>query len=53
VTTGTLLNATPVGGQLNDIMLNDGVEPALRGSASPQDALDTANQSAQDAIDGF
>lgn len=47
------IGKSPVGGQLNDIMLNDGVEPALRGSASPQDALDTANQSAQDAIDGF
>ena len=47
------IGKSPVGGQLNDIMLNDGVEPALRGSASPQEALDTADQNAQDAIDMF
>jgi ABC-type glycerol-3-phosphate transport system substrate-binding protein len=34
-------------------MLADGIKPALSGSATPQDALDTANQNAQDAIDSF
>ncbi|MDP8907911.1 MAG: ABC transporter substrate-binding protein [Chloroflexota bacterium] len=47
------VGGSPVAGQLIDILLNEGVEPALRGSSSPQDALDTANQSAQDAIDSF
>ncbi len=44
---------SPVAGQLDDIMQNEGVEPALRGQSSPQDALATADQSAQDAIDSF
>lgn len=44
---------SPVAGQLEDIMLADGIKPALSGSASPQDALDSANQNAQDAIDSF
>lgn len=47
------LYRSPVGGQLEDIMLADGIKPALSGSASPQDALDQANQNAQDAIDMF
>jgi ABC-type glycerol-3-phosphate transport system substrate-binding protein len=47
------VGGSPVAGQLIDIITNEGVEPALRGSASPQDALDEANQSAQDAIDSF
>ncbi|MBA2278389.1 MAG: extracellular solute-binding protein [Chloroflexia bacterium] len=47
------VGSSPVAGQLIDIILNEGVEPALRKSSSPQDALDTANQSAQDAIDSF
>jgi ABC-type glycerol-3-phosphate transport system substrate-binding protein len=34
-------------------MADEGVEPALRGEMSAQDALDQANQSAQDAIDSF
>ena len=45
------VGGSPVAGQLIDTILNDGIEPALRGSSSPQDALDTANQNAQDAID--
>lgn len=43
---------SPVAGQLDDIMQQDGVEPALRGT-DPAEALETANQNAQDAIDGF
>lgn len=41
---------SPVAGQLEDIMAKDGVEPALRGTAA-SDALASANQNAQDAID--
>lgn len=44
--------ASPVAGQLEDIMANDGVDPALRGTAA-QEALETANQNAQDAIDSL
>jgi ABC-type glycerol-3-phosphate transport system substrate-binding protein len=44
---------SPVAGQLEDIMLADGIKPALGGGTSPQDALDTANQNAQDAIDSM
>ena len=44
---------SPVAGQLDDIMQNEGVEPALRGEVTVQEALDEANQSAQDAIDSF
>lgn len=47
------LYRSPVGGQLEDIMLADAIKPALAGSASAQDALDNANQNAQDAIDMF
>jgi multiple sugar transport system substrate-binding protein len=47
------ISKSPVAGQLEDVMLADGIKPALSGSASPQDALDTANQNAQDAIDSF
>ncbi len=47
------ISKSPVAGQLEDIMLADGIKPALSGSATPQDALDTANQNAQDAIDSF
>jgi len=42
---------SPVAGQIDDIMQNEGVEPALRGEVTVQEALDAANQSAQDAID--
>lgn len=44
---------SPVAGQLDDIMQNEGVEPALRGEVTVKEALDDANQSAQDAIDSF
>ena len=44
---------SPVAGQLDEIMQNEGVEPALRGSAPAEDALEEANTSAQDAIDSF
>lgn len=47
------LYRSPVGGQLEDIMLEEAIKPTMSGSASAQDALDTANQSAQDAIDMF
>ncbi len=47
------IGKSPVAGQLEDVMANDGVEPALSGDMSAQDALDQANQSAQDAIDSF
>jgi multiple sugar transport system substrate-binding protein len=43
---------SPVAGQLDDLMANEGVDPALRGT-DPGDALDTANQDAQDAIDSM
>ncbi len=44
---------SPVAGQLDDLMQNEAVEPALRGQSSAEEALTTANQSAQDAIDSF
>jgi multiple sugar transport system substrate-binding protein len=47
------IGKSPVAGQLEDIMAAEGVEPAMRGEASAQEALDQANQSAQDAIDSF
>lgn len=47
------LYRSPVGGQLDQILLNDGIKPAFGGSASPQDALDTANENAQAEIDNF
>ena len=47
------LYRSPVGGQLDQILLNDGIKPAFEGSGEPQDTLDTANQNAQDAIDNF
>jgi len=47
------IGKSPVAGQLEDIMADEGVSPALRGQSSAQDALDTANDSAQDAIDSF
>jgi ABC-type glycerol-3-phosphate transport system substrate-binding protein len=43
---------SPVAGQLEDIMAADGVEAALRGEDAG-DALETANQNAQDAIDSM
>jgi multiple sugar transport system substrate-binding protein len=47
------LSVSPVGGQLEDIILEDAIKPALSGGTEPQEALDTANQNAQDAIDMF
>jgi len=47
------IGKSPVAGQLEDIMADEGMEPALSGKMSAQDALDQANQSAQDAIDSF
>lgn len=47
------ISRSPVAGQLDDILLSDGIKPALSGEASAQDALDQANQNAQDAIDSF
>lgn len=44
---------SPVGGQIENILLQDGLQPALRGSSTPQEALDDANAQAQDAIDMF
>jgi multiple sugar transport system substrate-binding protein len=39
--------------QIDDILLNDGVKPALSKSKPPKDALDDANKEAQDAIDSL
>jgi hypothetical protein len=39
--------------QIDDILLNDGVKPALSKSKSAKDALDAANSEAQDAIDSL
>lgn len=47
------IGRSPVAGQLSDIMLASGIKPAMSRSMSPQDALDDANQQAQDAIDEF
>ncbi|MGN6030350.1 MAG: ABC transporter substrate-binding protein [Thermomicrobiales bacterium] len=47
------IGKSPVAGQLEDIMADSGVSPALSGNASAQDALDQANSDAQDAIDSF
>ena len=47
------IGKSPVAGQLDDIMQNEGVEPAFGGQASAQEALDQADQSAQDAIESF
>ena len=44
---------SPVGKQLDDIMQQDGVLPALRGEKPAAEALETANQNAQDAINAF
>ncbi len=45
------ISRSPAGGQLEPIMLNDGIIPALSGEQSAQDALDTANDAAQSEID--
>ena len=46
------IGRSPVAGQLEDIMADEGVEPAL-GGTDAREALEQANQSAQDAIDSF
>ncbi len=45
--------SSPVGKQLDDIMQQDGVLPALRGEKPAAEVLETANQNAQDAINAF
>lgn len=47
------LYRSPVGGQIENIILQDGLQPALRGNVSAQEALDDANDQAQDAIDMY
>ncbi len=47
------ISKSPVAGQLQDILRQDGIEPALSGNMPAQDALDQANDAAQDAIDSF
>ena len=42
---------SPAAGQLDQIMLDEGVIPALSGERTPQEALDTADEVAQEAID--
>src|SRR5215211_5470337 len=44
---------SPASQQLDDVMRQDGVMPALRKEKSPEDALKTADQNAQDAIDSL
>jgi hypothetical protein len=46
------IGRSPVAGQLEDIMADEAVEPAL-GGTDAREALEQANQSAQDAIDSF
>ena len=47
------ITKSPAAAQLDDILTNDGVKPALSKAKSPQDALDAANANAQDAIDSL
>ena len=47
------ISNSPVGNQLHDAMMQQGVMPALRGERSPQEALTQADQTAQAAIDAF
>lgn len=47
------ISRSPVAGQLEDILAQEALEPALAGTLSAQEALDNANQAAQDAIDSF
>lgn len=42
---------SPVASQLDQIMMNEGVSPALNGERTPQEALDAADQAAQEEID--
>ena len=50
---GRSLPASPVSAQLNDILQNAAVNPALDGSTSPKRALTDAQAKAQQAIDSF
>jgi multiple sugar transport system substrate-binding protein len=47
------LYLSPVGGQIEGIILDNGIKPALSGSMNAQEALDDANDLAQEAIDMF
>lgn len=47
------ISKSPAASQLDDLLLNDGVKPALNKSKSPKDALDAANSEAQDAINSL
>jgi multiple sugar transport system substrate-binding protein len=47
------VSKSPVGGQLQDILTQEGVLPALRGETDAQQALAQADASAQDAVDSF
>lgn len=47
------VSKSPVGGQLQDILVQEGLLPALRGELDAQQALTQADASAQDAIDSF
>lgn len=44
---------SPAGAQIADVLDTDGVKPALRGEQPPADALETAQQGAEDAIDSL
>lgn len=44
---------SPAGAQINDVLDTDGVKPALRGEQSAADALEAAQQGAEDAIDSL
>lgn len=44
---------SPAGAQINDVLDTDGVKPALRGEQPAADALETAQQGAEDAIDSL
>ncbi len=44
---------SPVGDQLNDMLDQEGIKPALHKEKGPEDALKAADAAAQDAIDSF
>jgi multiple sugar transport system substrate-binding protein len=45
------VSKSPAGNEVTDILKTDAVMPALRGEVPPAEALTTADQNAQDAID--
>jgi multiple sugar transport system substrate-binding protein len=47
------VSKSPAGKQLQDILKQDGIMPALRGERSPEDALKNADEEAQSAIDAL